>query len=88
MKRKIESESDRPLEMDGGRQWANGEYGEHRGGKSRRKPGMALRLNTEQNGKTSTYSSSSRLTSLMKGHSMSEADSFKGSESMFYNQLA
>lgn len=34
------------------------------------------------------HSSSSRLASMMKGHSMSEAESFKVSESAYYNQLA
>ena len=45
-----------------------------------------MRVATDQTGKTSTYSSSSRLTSYLKGPSVFEGDSFRGPESDF-NQL-
>jgi hypothetical protein len=60
--------------IGGSRNWAGGEYGEKRSRKKRNMIGN--RLNTEQ-GKISTYSSSSKLTSMLRGQSMSEADNFK-----------
>jgi hypothetical protein len=67
MKGKIDSEDG---ELESRAQWANGEYNERRT-KSKRKPGMGHRLGSEHHGKTSTYSSSSRLTSMLRGQSVS-----------------
>ena len=60
MKSKMDSESDGP---------ENGEYGERRG-RMRKKQNIGMR-SSDQNGKISTYSSSSRLTSMLKAHSIS-----------------
>lgn len=76
-------EGESPLYTEGGAQraWA-GEYGDRKS-KSRKKA-LGSRQLTEPN-KTSTYSSSSRLTSLLlRGGSVSE----EMSESAFFNQLA
>lgn len=65
------------------RRWARGEYPDKKSRK--KKPLYGNKLPTEQ--KTSTYSSSSRLTSYLKGQSLSDAENFKASESVFFNQL-